>query len=142
MSESHAIDAIKTYAEKCGFQLQTLLEKQIPSWLKFDFRWYSFTYHTGNGILITAVLWPGHSVKRFEFYPTDGKSFMLPLWLAYPDFTSETVGWRMGSGEAYFWRWRGWYDNLSDEEKTDFRKRYPEPEDSRGWAGFYDRLRS
>ncbi len=34
---------------------------------------------------------------------------MVPLWAAYPSYDSMTIGWRMGSGEVYKYRWHYWY---------------------------------
>ena len=42
----------------------------------------------------------GYRTKfRVEYHPTDLKAFLLPLWAAYPSFTSVTMGWRQSYGE-------------------------------------------
>lgn len=30
---------------------------------------------------------------------------LAPPWIAYPGYTRYTIGWRMGSGEDYIWKW-------------------------------------
>lgn len=141
MGEYRALDAAKAYGVKCGIVLQTLLTtgSQPGRWRLFSFRWYNFTAHAGNGIVVSGVAWPSYCVRRFEFYPVDGKSFMLPLWVAYPAFNSVTIGWRMGTGEAYKCRWHDWYRRLSEEKKVEYRKQFPPPGEG-AWQGFYEEI--
>ena len=141
MGKYRALDAVKGYGAKYGISVQTLLTtgSQPGRWRLFAFRWYGFTVHTGNGIAVADVVWPGYSVKRFEFYPMDGTSLMFPLWIAYPTFNSVTIGWRMGAGEAYKYRWHGWYRSLSEDRKAEYKEHFPPPE--RGaWSGFYEEV--
>jgi hypothetical protein len=137
MGQYRALEVAKSYGLNCGVAFQNLLSDgtSLPSWLPFAFRWYSFTFHTGNGVVVTSVAWPGYSVRRFEFYPTDGSSFMLPLWLAYPSMHADSVGWRMGSGEVYRGLWHGWFASLYQSEQNHYRKQFPQPEDN-GWQYF------
>ena len=141
MGKYDALDAAKAYAAKVGLSVaEVLATGHSPSrWLFVKFRWYSLTAHTGNGIAVVNVAWPGCSVERFEFYPTDGKSPMLPLWLAYPTFNSLTIGWRMGSGENYKHRWHQWYRGLTDEQRTGYKDRFPPPQED-SWSGFYEEI--
>lgn len=136
-----ALDAAKDYAAKWDLQLKDVLAtgKKPAWWLPFSIRWYTFTFHTGSGIVVVDVFWPGYKVKRFELYPLTGRGVMLPLWAAYPDFTSVTIGWRMGHGEVYKYRWHHWYRSLTDDEQAEYKKRFPPP-DYGAWPGFYEEI--
>lgn len=59
---------------------------------------------------------------------------MLPPWKKYPEINRFSIGWRMGYGEGYLIEWWGFYAKLSDEEKKDYRKKYPQP---LMWFRFY-----
>ena len=45
------------------------------------------------------------------------RKLMPPPWLAYPESDRYSIGWRMGYGEDYIFRFHGWMDTLSQEEK-------------------------
>jgi hypothetical protein len=62
---------------------------------------------------------------------------MLPPWRQFPNIPLGSLGWRMGRGEDYWWKFYHWYRRLSLEDRTAFARAHPEPE---GWTGFYDRL--
>ena len=57
-----------------------------------------------------------------------------PLWLAFPDIPWGSLGWRMGSGEAYANAWIPWFKALSDEARREYIVQWPEPD---SWNGFY-----
>jgi hypothetical protein len=59
---------------------------------------------------------------------------MLPLWLQFPDLPRYSIGWRMGSGEEYAWKFSDWWDKLSVAAQQEYEQRYPEPV---GWSGWY-----
>ena len=59
---------------------------------------------------------------------------MLPPWLQYPDIPLGSIGWRMGLGEDYWYRFVDWFGSLSGRERERYRERYPKPED---WAMFW-----
>ena len=46
------------------------------------------------------------------------KKIMPPLWLAYPEIERYSIGWRMGYGEDYLFRFGRWLDALSSEEQA------------------------
>jgi len=52
---------------------------------------------------------------------------MPPLWLRYPHIPEGSIGWRMGYGEAYAHDFYKWFYSLTDQEKADYRKKFPEP---------------
>ena len=47
------------------------------------------------------------------------KKIMPPLWLAYPEIERYSIGWRMGYGEDYLFRFGRWLDALSSEEQAE-----------------------
>ena len=49
------------------------------------------------------------------------KKIMPPLWLAYPEIERYSIGWRMGYGEDYLFRFGRWLDALSSEEQAELR---------------------
>ncbi len=53
--------------------------------------------------------------------------FMAPLWLKYPHIPDGSIGWRMGYGESYGEVFFSWFYSLSEEEKTEFHKKFPAP---------------
>ena len=59
---------------------------------------------------------------------------MAPLWLMYPDISSGSIGWRMGSGEEYKFEFIDWYDVLSVDEQKQFQQMFPAP---KGWQGWF-----
>ncbi len=61
------------------------------------------------------------------------RKLMPPPWLAYPETDRYSIGWRMGYGEDYIFRFHGWMDTLSQEEKEEYRGLFPEPVTWQGW---------
>ena len=48
------------------------------------------------------------------------KKIMPPPWLAFPEIERYSIGWRMGYGEDYIYRFGDWLDTLSSEELCEF----------------------
>ena len=61
------------------------------------------------------------------------KKIMPPLWLAYPEIERYSIGWRMGYGEDYKYKFFDWFETLSQEEKAQYRTLFPEPVTWKGW---------
>ena len=61
------------------------------------------------------------------------KKIMPPPWLAFPDRERYSIGWRMGYGEDYIYRFGDWLDTLSPEERKEYRSLFPEPITWKGW---------
>ena len=81
---------------------------------------------------------PARVVKKFR----DAEGLLAPPWIARPDIPFGSIGWRMGSGEDYWFEFDGWYRALSPGQKSEFKAKYPEPsevEQGLPWTGFYDR---
>gem|GEM_PF-6435954 len=96
---------------------------------------------------IEANIWPNLStLHSCILKPNDEAGLLLPLWIAFPRFSSVTSGWRQGTGEPYKYEWHQWWNTLSQSTKQDYRIRFPEPTDEEreewkgGWEGFYDHI--
>ena len=61
------------------------------------------------------------------------KKIMPPPWLAHREIERYSIGWRMGYGEDYIYRFGDWLDTLSPEERTEYRALFPEPVTWKGW---------
>lgn len=61
------------------------------------------------------------------------KKIMPPPWLAHREIERYSIGWRMGYGEDYIYRFGDWLDTLSPEERTEYRALFPEPMTWKGW---------
>ena len=61
------------------------------------------------------------------------KKIMPPPWLAFPEIERYSIGWRMGYGEDYIYRFGDWLDTLSPEERKEYRSLFPEPITWKGW---------
>ena len=61
------------------------------------------------------------------------KKIMPPPWLAYREIERYSIGWRMGYGEDYIYRFGDWLDTLSPEERAEYRTLFPEPLTWKGW---------
>jgi hypothetical protein len=113
-------------------------KRRLAWWPPLSGVYFWFLLETGHGpaeVLIDAA---DRQVSFMEFYPTDADHRMVPLWAAYPTYSSVTIHWRMGNGEDYRYGWNGWYSRLSHEQRAEYQRRFPAPEDDRGWEGFYD----
>lgn len=63
------------------------------------------------------------------------KNPMAPLWFMYPHITRYCIGWRMGYGEDYKYKFGDWYSSLTIEEQKQYQIMFPEP---KGWLGWYE----
>jgi len=61
------------------------------------------------------------------------KKIMPPPWMAFPEIERYSIGWRMGYGEDYIYRFGDWLDTLSPDEQTEYRTLFPEPVTWKGW---------
>jgi len=59
---------------------------------------------------------------------------MKPLWFEFPDIPWGSAGWRMGWGEVYWKNWCKWYSALTDAERINYKREWPEIS---GWEGLY-----
>ena len=61
------------------------------------------------------------------------KTLMPPPWLAFPYIERYSIGWRMGAGEDYIYRFFQWLRTHSPEEQLEYRALFPEPVTWKGW---------
>ena len=61
------------------------------------------------------------------------KKLMPPPWLACPEIERYSIGWRMGYGEEYIYRFFSWLEELSSEERMEYQALFPEPAAWKGW---------
>jgi hypothetical protein len=52
---------------------------------------------------------------------------LLPPWIVFPLYDSATIGWRIGSGEAYMKVFTSYIDTLSEEQYKAYAENYPTP---------------
>jgi hypothetical protein len=137
-----SIDAARAYTAKWGIPWGTIsrITRERSSWWPLSaVQRYNFTVETDSGIVEVPVWCPDQTVSRFEYYPRDPKAWMLPLWAAFPEYTSVSMGWRMAYGEGYKYRWHHWYRGLSPSARDEYKKRFPPPDNEElGWHGFYE----
>ena len=62
---------------------------------------------------------------------------MNPPWKEFPDYPRASMGWRMGGGQDFADRWRGWFIGLDTAARQRYVVDNPEPP---GWEGFYEKL--
>jgi len=61
------------------------------------------------------------------------KTILPPPWMALPEIERGSMHWRMGIGEAYLEKWYAWYRLLSESEKQEYLRLFPEP---LPWLGY------
>ncbi len=55
---------------------------------------------------------------------------MVPPWEQFPTYERYTIGWRMGAGEDYIYKWRNFINDLPDDYETRlgyFKRHRPAP---------------
>lgn len=65
----------------------------------------------------------------------NNKKLMPPLWIAYPSVSRYSIGWRMGSGEYYRYKFYDWFDTLTNAEQQEYIKLFPAP---KRWYKFWE----
>jgi len=55
------------------------------------------------------------------------KKYMAPEWIMYPEISESSIGWRMGYGESYRYDLYDWLETLSEEEKREYKEKFPKP---------------
>ena len=140
MTEIAAIRLAQAHATEWGVPWRQILKTEKErAWWYFAVEWYTFTIDTGRGEAVATIHSQTATVNRFEYYPSEEKGLLLPLWAAFPTYTSVTCGWRQGYGEPYKDRWHSFYRSLSEGERAEYRQKFPPPHDKeRCWEGFYE----
>jgi len=141
MRQSKAISAARNYLSQYGIGWLSVRKiVKAREWWYFTISAYTIEVDTGDGYasLVACRHYPD-GIWRCEYYPTDPSAFWLPLWAAYPTFSSVTIGWRMAECEEYKYKWNAWYHNLSGATRAEYQRKFPPPEDEeRAWKGFYE----
>jgi hypothetical protein len=68
----------------------------------------------------------------------DSAGLRVPPWVKYPNIPLGSLGWRMGTGEEYWYSFRDWWCAQPGATRLAVKTAYPEPA---GWSGFYARLK-
>jgi ribA/ribD-fused uncharacterized protein len=63
---------------------------------------------------------------------SEDSSYIFPPWISFPGLDPEDMFWSMGLGEEYLGKWVHFFDSLSLEDATVYKRMYPEPS---GWIG-------
>jgi hypothetical protein len=152
MRKSAAVELAMQYAAEWAVPWQRLLKVEKKRrggfWFFAHSVWYEIQIDTGDGEATVIVHPRSGVVQSMEYFPRDKAAFLLPLWAAYPRYTSVTVGWRMGgpgpgSPEGYKYRWHAFYRNLSADLKAQYQRKFPPPGDAeRCWSDFYEIIAS
>ena len=106
-------------------------------------QWTLLQLKTDSGIVHATFRGNPGTFHSFILAPANKEVDLFPLWIAFPTFSSVTMGWRQGLGKDYFYNWHTWWDGLSKPRRRDYMVRYPEPLDSEreasagGWKDFY-----
>lgn len=141
MKQDDAIAAAREYATNWSVPWGTItkIERRRKWWPAFAVLEFTFFFETEGGTGEAEVAQPNCTVVRFEYIPTGSEHWMIPLWAAYPGYDSITGAWRQGDCETYKYRWLEWYLELSDEKRSEYKTRFPPPQDRfLRWHGFYD----
>ena len=131
MTESEAITVARDHAGSHGLpwgEGSRIYQEQKPGIFRKPLVWQVRSESVTGELHITvddrrATV----SSCRFIPFPRDENGWLLPLWVVFPDYNSVTIGWRMGPGEPYKYRWHGWWRTLTNEQKAAYKAKYPEP---------------
>ena len=64
----------------------------------------------------------------------DQGGIMVPPWVKYPHIPFGSIGWRMGDGENYRYRFGEWWLSQNEDIRIQSKIAYPEPDE---WPCFY-----
>lgn len=82
-----------------------------------------------------------NQVKPFpdpEMPDYDGEGLMVPPWIKYPNIPLGSIGWRMGAGETYWYKFIDWYKSNRGHIKKRIQEKYKAEGE---WEKFYVNLR-
>ena len=63
------------------------------------------------------------------------RNLLPPPWIKFPEIAPFSIGWRMGAGEDYKFKFNGWLKTLSQDEKHQYQQLFAEPAT---WRGYWD----
>ena len=61
------------------------------------------------------------------------KNLLPPPWIKFPSIDPFSIGWRMGAGEDYKFKFNDWLKTLSQDERSEYRRLFTEPATWRGY---------
>lgn len=76
------------------------------------------------GTLTVDVVSPDGSVEVISTEPATWS--MTPPWVKFPHYEPGSMGFRMGTAEDYYGRWRGYWNGLDERNKLEVRLTAPE----------------
>lgn len=68
----------------------------------------------------------------------DNEELMVPPWVKYPNLPLGSIGWRMGVGEDYWYKFIGWYKFSRGDIKKKVQDKY---KTEGAWEMFHVNLR-
>jgi hypothetical protein len=74
------------------------------------------------------ILKYGTGPYSFDFHNKSYVDEILPHWVIFPHYPERTMGWRQGEAEVYMGLYMAYRESLSDEEREEWDKKYPEPD--------------
>ena len=63
------------------------------------------------------------------------KNLLSPPWIKFSQISPFSIGWRMGAGEDYKFKFKGWLKTLSQDERSEYQQLFSEPAT---WRGYWD----
>ena len=63
------------------------------------------------------------------------KNLLPPPWIKFPQIDPFSIGWRMGCGEDYKFKFNEWFKTLSQDEQRQYQQLFTEPAT---WRGYWD----
>ena len=82
--------------------------------------------------IVSQTCKQGDMIMKQEF---DKNDLMVPPWLMYPHIRRYSIGWRMGYGESYIYKFGEWFTALSQDDQKMYQQMFPTPI---GWFGWYE----
>lgn len=63
------------------------------------------------------------------------RNLLPPPWIKFPSMDPFSIGWRMGAGEDYKFKFNDWLKTLSQDEQRQYQQLFIEPAT---WRGYWD----
>ena len=63
------------------------------------------------------------------------RNLLPPPWIKFPSMDPFSIGWRMGAGEDYKFKFNDWLKTLSQDEQRQYQQLFAEPAT---WRGYWD----
>ena len=63
------------------------------------------------------------------------RNLLPPPWIKFPSIDPFSIGWRMGVGEDYKFKFNDWLKTLSQDDRSEYQRLFTEPAT---WRGYWD----